>query len=56
MVRLIIVTVILVGIAVALLSVRVIFKKGGRFSRSHACRFQDNRPSISEISDKNKNN
>ncbi|MCM1319318.1 MAG: hypothetical protein NC217_02930 [Muribaculaceae bacterium] len=39
MIRLIVVTVILLGIAMALLSVRVILKKGGRFSRGHACQF-----------------
>lgn len=43
LVMLIIVTVVILAICVALMCVRVIFKKNGRFRAGHACQFDQSR-------------
>jgi len=37
--KVMILTILIVGIAMLLMSVKVIFKKNGRFSHGHACQF-----------------
>lgn len=51
MFQLILITIVICGIAMTLLSVRVILKKGGRFSQAHSCKFE---PRVRKLSSRSK--
>lgn len=51
---LLLVVTVLVGVALLLMCVRVIFKKNGRFSQGHACRMHSTPPPLPKNTTKTK--